>query len=57
MRFGASGVGLVFGDPLRFEHSSALRPQIHMSYSLNSLKGGYIGDYIGDYYRGYKGGY
>ena len=26
-----------------------------MSYSLNSLKGGYIGDYIGDYYRGYKG--
>ena len=26
---------------------------IHVSYSLNSLKGGYIGDYIGDYYRGY----
>ena len=25
----------------------------HMSYSLNSLKGGYIGDYIGDYYREY----
>ena len=25
----------------------------HMSYSLNSLKGGYIGDYIGDYYKGY----
>ena len=25
----------------------------HMSYSLNSLKGGYIGDYTGDYYRGY----
>ena len=24
-----------------------------MSYSLNSLKGGYMGDYIGDYYRGY----
>ena len=23
-----------------------------LSYSLNSLKGGYIGDYIGDYYRG-----
>ena len=22
-------------------------------YSLNSLKGGYIGDYIGDYYRAY----
>ena len=29
----------------------------YMSYSLNSLKGGYIGDYIGDYYRGYLGGY
>ena len=25
----------------------------HMSYSLNSLKGGYIGDYIGNYYRAY----
>ena len=25
----------------------------YMSYSLNSLKGGYIEDYIGDYYRGY----
>ena len=25
----------------------------NMSYSLNSLKRGYIGDYIGDYYRGY----
>ena len=24
-----------------------------LSYSLNSLKGGYIGDYIRDYYRGY----
>ena len=31
--------------------------QINMSYSLNSLKGGYIGDYIGDYYRGHLGGY
>ena len=26
---------------------------MYMSYSLNSLKGGYIGDYIGDYYRAY----
>ena len=25
----------------------------HMYYSLNSLKGGYIGDYIGNYYRAY----
>ena len=26
---------------------------LHMSYSLNSLKGGYMGDDIGDYYRAY----
>ena len=26
---------------------------IYLSFSLNSLKGGYIRDYIGDYYRGY----
>ena len=25
----------------------------HMSYSLNSLKGDYIGDYIGNYYRAF----
>ena len=25
----------------------------YVSYSLISLKGGYIGGYIGDYYRGY----
>ena len=31
----------------------AQRGYIHVSCSLNSLKGGYIGDYIGDYYRGY----
>ena len=29
----------------------------YMSYSLNSLKGHYIGDDIGDYYRGYYRGY
>ena len=29
----------------------------HASYSLNSLKLGYIGDYLGDYYRAYEGGY
>ena len=28
-----------------------------MSYSLNSLKGGYIGYHIGEYYKGYQGGY
>ena len=26
---------------------------LHVSHSLNSLKGNHIGDYIGDYYRGY----
>ena len=26
---------------------------IHMSYSLNFLKGGDMGDYIGDYCRAY----
>ena len=30
---------------------------LYMSYSLNSLMGGYIGDYVEDYYRGKKGGY
>ena len=34
-----------------------LYPALHVSYSLNSLKGGYMrgymGDYMGDYYRGY----
>ena len=28
-------------------------PRVDMSYSLNSLKGGYIGDYIENHYRGY----
>ena len=32
---------------------STPKSKLYMSYSLNSLKGGYIGDYIGDYYRGY----
>ena len=26
-------------------------------YSLNSLKGGYIGDYLGEYYMAYLKGY
>ena len=33
------------------------RARAHVSYSLHSLKGGYIRDYIGDYYRAYEGGY
>ena len=28
-----------------------------MSYSLNSLRGGYVGEYIPQYYGGYSGGY
>ena len=32
---------------------ATLQLSLYMSYSLNSLKGGYLGDYIGDYYRGY----
>ena len=30
-----------------------MHERAHLSHSLNSLKGGYIGDYIGNYYRGY----
>ena len=44
-------------------HSSDLQvsegtgnPWYHVTYNLNSSKGGYIRDYIGDYYRGYQGG-
>ena len=33
----------------RFQGSSGFR--IYLKYSLNSLKGGYIGDYIGEYCR------
>ena len=40
---------------LRLEHMKSYGS--HVSYSLNSFKGGYIGDNIGDYYRGYQGGY
>ena len=38
-------------EGLEFRVFSAVR------YSLNSLKGGYIGDYIGGYDRAYYGGY
>ena len=38
---------------IRLEDKGAMLWSRHVSYSLNSLKGGYIGDYIGDYYRGY----
>ena len=34
-------------------HGLCPRDLFHVSYSLNSLKGCYIGDYTGDYYRGY----
>ena len=36
-----------------YEGSIGVRIQDYMSYSLNSLKGDYIGGNIGDYYRGY----
>ena len=39
--------------PLRRLVRAALFLESNVSYSLNSLKGGYIGDYIWDYYRGY----
>ena len=41
----------------RFGPRNGAKTDLHMSSSLNSLKGGYIGDYIGDYYRAYSGGY
>ena len=40
---------------LKTERTEAATASTHMSHSLNSLKGGYIGDYIGDQYRGYGG--
>ena len=39
------------------EARSTLCSVLHVSYSLNSLEGGYIRDYIRDYERGYEGGY
>ena len=41
------------GKPAVVLICKSMMPSAHMSYSLNSLKGGYMGDYIGDYYRGY----
>ena len=38
---------------LRASSACFAEDSFHMSYSLNSLKGGYIGDNIGHYYRGY----
>ena len=32
--------------------ASRLKPQVHVSYCLNSLKGGNIGDFMGHDYRG-----
>ena len=37
---------------LRTGYSRVPGFQIHVCYSLNSLKGGYIGDYKGEYYGG-----
>ena len=56
-------VALILGNPYIASPQSAYIyfraitcckiPLQHVSYSLNSLKGGYIGDYIRNYYRGY----
>ena len=43
-----ASAGSLLGGSQGFHHYRG-----HMSHSLNSLKGGYIGDYIGDYYRGH----
>ena len=40
-------------DPESLTWLQALNPIVHMSYSLNSLKGDYIGGNIGNYFRGY----
>ena len=43
-----------FDQQLKEEGQGGSWPvQQQMSYSPNSLKGGYIGDYTGNYYRGY----
>ena len=44
-------LGSILGSP--YSGKLPYNMEIHMSYSLNSLRGGYIGDYIGDYCRGY----
>ena len=39
----------------RSPHCLGWKPEPYMSYSLNSLKGGYIGDYYRAYLRGILG--
>ena len=50
LRFMDRPVGGCYWNPFLL---SLLTTRNYMSYSLNSLKGFYIGDYIGDYYKGY----
>ena len=53
---GPKYIPYTYMDPLGNEgdsQSSQLLFETYVSYSLNSLKGGYIGGYIRDYYRGY----
>ena len=45
-------LGMFRLDGIPTAPKGSMSPQ-DMSYSLNSLKGGYIGDNIGDYYRAY----
>ena len=42
---------------LRHAGSCKIWSILHLSHSLNSFKGDYVGAYMGDYYRGYEGGY
>ena len=44
-------MGFILGSPILGNYHSVRA--IYMSYSLNSLKGGYIGDNLGNYYRAY----
>ena len=42
-------IHIAVGGPVPWNLCSCLLVCLHMSYSLNSFKGGYIGDYIGEY--------
>ena len=48
-RWGSCGSIKMHGSSLSKKAIWGTESCYHMSYSLNSLKGGYIGDYIWDY--------
>ena len=43
------------GGRQRIGNSGGPKDHTDMSYSLSSLRGGYVGDHIGEYYRTTKG--